>query len=47
MIEFGEKLKRAREAKGMTQQTLAGQLAVALLLAWQAKKLADKRRAAK
>lgn len=28
MIEFGEKLKRAREAKGMTQQTLADQLYV-------------------
>ena len=26
MIEFGEKLKRAREAKGMTQQTLAAPL---------------------
>lgn len=28
MIEFGEKLKRAREARGMTQQTLADQLYV-------------------
>jgi len=28
MIEFGEKVKRAREGKGMTQQTLADQLYV-------------------
>ena len=26
MVEFGEQLRRAREAKGMTQQTLAEQL---------------------
>jgi transcriptional regulator with XRE-family HTH domain len=28
MVEFGEQLRRAREAKGMTQQTLAEQLYV-------------------
>ena len=28
MVEFGEKVKRAREAKGMTQQTLANHLYV-------------------
>ena len=27
-MEFGEKLKQAREAKGITQQTLANQLFV-------------------
>ena len=26
MVEFGEQLRRAREAKGMTQQSLAEQL---------------------
>ena len=28
MVEFGEQLKKAREAKGMTQQTLAEHLYV-------------------
>ena len=28
MIEFGEQLRKAREEKGMTQQTLAEQLFV-------------------
>ncbi len=28
MVEFGEQLRREREAKGMTQQTLAEQLYV-------------------
>ena len=28
MVEFGEQLRRAREAKGMTQQSLAEQLYV-------------------
>lgn len=28
MVEFGEKLRQARERKGMTQQTLADQLYV-------------------
>lgn len=28
MVEFGEKLKRAREEKGMTQQTLSDHLYV-------------------
>ncbi|WP_027643647.1 MULTISPECIES: helix-turn-helix domain-containing protein [Lachnospiraceae] len=28
MVEFGEKLKRAREEKGMTQQTLSEYLYV-------------------
>lgn len=28
MVEFGEKLKKAREGKGMTQQTLADHLYV-------------------
>lgn len=28
MVEFGEKLKRAREEKGMTQQTLSDALYV-------------------
>lgn len=31
MIEFGEKLKTAREEKGMTQQTLANSLYVTRL----------------
>ena len=28
MVEFGEQLRRAREGKGMTQQSLAEQLLV-------------------
>lgn len=28
MVEFGEQLRKAREAKGMTQQSLAEQLYV-------------------
>lgn len=28
MVEFGEQLRRAREAKGITQQTLADELYV-------------------
>ena len=29
MVEFGERIRRAREAKGMTQQSLAEKLFVA------------------